>query len=109
MIAALRLDLQVVGGRGVGEALDEAGSGFLDAGPDAAEEGLLEDGRGEDPVRDGFLQLVELYLALLTVQLLRLAEVQILELGGDPVRVDSGPRHEGLEPGRRISRRGPNA
>src|ERR1700675_2889043 len=94
MIASLRLDLQVLGGRGIGEALDEAGSGFLDARPDAAEEGLLEDGRGEDPVRDRLLELVEQPLALLSVQLLRLAEVQILELGGDPVRVDAGLRHE---------------
>src|SRR5512146_1864603 len=94
---ASRLHLEVLGRRGIGVALDQAGAGLLDAGPDAAQEGLLEDGRGQHAIRDRLLQLVQQRLPLLPVQLLRLALEQVLEIGEGPVRVDPVLRHEGFE------------
>src|SRR5207247_10968314 len=61
---------------------------------------------GDRPaIGDDLLDLVEVGLALLSVQRLRLALIQVVDLGERAVRVGSAFREERLEPRGRVARR----
>src|SRR5215468_6562785 len=91
-----RLELEVFVGRGVREPLDAVDAGILDARADAPQEGQLVDRHEHRPVVHDLLDLVEHGLALLPVELLRLTQVQVVDLGHRARGVDAALGHEGL-------------
>ena len=77
---ALLLELQILAGRGVGEALDQAGAGLRHARAHAPDESQLEDRRDHHLVGDDLLDLVEQRLALLRGRAPGLALEEIVDL-----------------------------
>src|SRR2546421_325709 len=69
------------------------------------DEALLEERRGGHAIRDDLLDLMEQGLALLAVQLLRLALEQIVDFGQRAVRVGAALGEKRLEPRGGVARR----
>src|SRR5215467_12813201 len=99
------LQLEILAGRGVGIALDQAGARHLDARAHAPDESLLEDRRDHSLIGDDLLDLVEERFTLLPVELLGLLLKQIVDLRQRAVRVETALGEERLEPGRRVAGR----
>src|SRR5262249_3461569 len=96
-------ELQILVGSRIRIARNQADPGLLHARADSGHGAQLVDGRVHDVVVQDALDLMEQRLALCAIYLAGLALEQILHLGEDAVRVDPGPGHIGLEPGRRVS------
>src|SRR6266581_4316241 len=103
VLLSTRLDSQILVGRGVGEPLDVIRACLLDPRTHAPEERELEDRHVEHPVVHDLLDLVQHRLALLPVELARLALEEVLDLRHDPRRVDSGLQHVDLDARRRVA------
>src|SRR5262249_3441123 len=97
------LELHVFQRSGVREASGQVDAGLLHARADAPDERVLVDRHVRDPVVENLLDLVELYLALLDVDLAHLALEEILDLGNDAGRVGSALADVRLEPRRRVA------
>src|SRR5215470_2700325 len=80
--ASLVLQLEVLEGRGIPEAGNAARAFVGYPRPHAPDEGLLEEGDGDDLVaHDDALDIVHHRLALLRIDLPRLAGIEIVDLG----------------------------
>src|SRR5215831_20996190 len=99
------LDLQILAGRGVRIALDQARARHLDARAHAPDEPLLEDRRDHRLIGDDLLDLVERGFTLLPVELLGLLLEEVVDLRQRAVRVQAALGEERLEPRRRIAGR----
>src|SRR6185436_12518425 len=99
------LELQILAGRGVRVPLDQSRARGLDARAHAPDEPLLEDRGYQHLVGDDLLDLMQLRLALLAIELLRLALEQVVDLGQRAVRVEAALGEERLEPRRRVAGR----
>src|SRR5678815_512430 len=105
MVDTGSLQLEILGGAGVGEPGDQARGGLLDSGTHAPDEALLEERRLHHLVEDDLLDLVEQGLALLPVGLARLTREEILEVGPRAVGIGAVLRHDHLETGGGVARR----
>src|SRR5262249_35050867 len=103
------LEPEVLERAGVREALDQVDAGLLHARADPPDERQLVDRHVNHLVAEDLLDLVERRLALLRIELARLALEEILALGQDAGRVDAALRHVGLEPRGRVARRARDA
>src|SRR5262249_7132516 len=97
------LDLQILAGRGVRIALDQARARDLDARAHAPDESLLEDRRDHRLIGDDLLDLVEQGLTLLPVELLGLLLEEVVDLRQRAVRVQATLGEERLQPPRRVA------
>src|SRR4029453_12685439 len=98
-------ELQILAGRGVRVSLDQSRARGLDARAHAPDEPLLEDRGHQHLVGNDLLDLMELRLALLAIELLRLALEQVIDLRQRPVRVEAALGEKRLEPRRRVAGR----
>src|SRR4030095_5859839 len=87
-----------------GNPWDDPPRRSLYARADSPGEGLLVERRHEHAIGDDLLDLVEQRLALLAIELIRLALKEIFDLGHDTIRVGTVLGEERLEAGRGIAR-----
>src|SRR3990170_2624568 len=93
----LPLQRDVLVGRRVGVAGDEAEARLLDARPHAVQEGQLPDGRVDNLIQDELLHLVQDGLAALPIQLGRLLLEEAVDVGVAAIDVVPAGDREGLE------------
>src|SRR5262245_979638 len=101
-----RLESEILIGREVGKALNPGGVGFVHALADAIELHVLIDGRMSRLLVEDPLDLVEERLALLPIELLRLALKELLDLRDDAIRIRPAACNVRLESCRRVPGRG---
>src|SRR5260370_37908417 len=100
------LEAQVLERGRVGEAGDAAVARLGHPRSHAPDERLLEERDVDHLVADDLLDVVDLRLPLLDVELARLLDVEIVDLGDRPAGVDAALDDVGLEPRGRIAERG---
>src|SRR5439155_1542177 len=91
------------GGTWPGAATGGCVDGARDTVPDAADEPVFPDRREDHAVVQDLLDLVKELLALLPIELARLALEEVLHLGHDAVGVDAALRRDGFDARGRVT------